>query len=228
MKIQMRTTPALGMFVVLVCLQTAAAGQEAVPSAFALPPWRIQVLAYGEDTGPTAAVYHRLGERWDLGLIVSADVSDRNAETDRYDIGEDDTERDETQSSFGLEPEIRRWTSRGSALATFIGARAGVRFGERTSEMTTFVEGGGWHATTNDSDWTEMRIGLSFGADVQLLQHLSVLFAVVPVNVTYRWEETRSSFEMSQQSPDPIETQKAERLTAGFHVVPGLYATVSF
>jgi hypothetical protein len=215
------------LFVLLLGnLQTASAGQDTVPSTFTLPVWRIQVEAYGEGPGSIASVYHRLGSRWDLGMIVSADLNGRDEDSNRD--ADDDSERIDNRSSFGLEPEFREWTSRGPSLSTFMGFRAGAAIGRRSFELTERGEDGSGHRNESDTDWTELRMGFSLGADVQVVRHLSVLFAIVPVDFTYRWETTKSTIQIFPNQPDPTDTLHSKRLDAGLHLVPGLYATVSF
>ena len=160
----------------------------------AAPVWRLQALVIPSGIrNPSLGLYHRLGSRWEIGSQLASRLSDDTEVLDLQRSQSDSlrlsrSRQSQRNNSVAATFELRHWGSIEPRVAWFIGCQvqgAYTNVRDKTREV-------GIH----DTDFTERiteRHGPSgalaavLGADFTLLDHLSVMFALRPIQYTHEW-----------------------------------------
>lgn len=210
----MRAIPAVSLFVLVLLLLT-----QAPSDAGELPAWRFQVRAYGPEQASLVALHHRVGSRSELGIQVTGRFSDMQS-----DEGRDYERREERfDRSYSFRPEYRRWTHRDDRLATFWGANLllGFSAGESYREASEYQS-----EYNEDRESTRLGVGASIGADLELLEHLSVSMIVAPISLTHEWADKKSIY--GPVDPEQETRFRKRDLILDLNLTPSLYACLRF
>lgn len=164
-----------------------------------VPKWRLSVVALAQNDSyrPMLGVYHRVGERYDLGLSIDSAVSFYDREPRSADYGNyADEAYDFTASS-----DLRRWNR--------INDRISWYWGGRMSGGYTYDESKSSNSSIRSKSTLHNRMaGMSFviGADLELLHHLSVSVSFVPIQCKYQWNK-RERLLVHEATEDTEETR---------------------
>lgn len=192
----------LGVILLAVAMMQHAALADTPdqPGSGKSPTWRLQGRPYGESS-VSLGVYHHLTGRWDCGSQISTSLSNEN----------DDDHRDQSAvehisfasrhshsryASVHVNVDMRHWWRIGQRVEWFVGPRIGVGYAYRHTDSFELRimddETSRLWSEGKDED-TSLGVGLILGADLELLDHLSVTFALNPLHYWYAWSDSHDT-----------------------------------
>jgi hypothetical protein len=216
-------------------------------SAFTLPRWRFMVAPMGYYDDPFASIARRVGRRVDLGLGVSGSVfgqhSDRESDSWSSNGDEDLFSLGDYGEGFSLllHAELRKWTPRTPALATFFGLRASAGYGwdegESSSETvrnTTAGRSDSWDEDTGSRESIRAGLGAVAGVDLQLLRHLSLNVTLAGLTAGVDWSRddndrrTRTDEDNVTRTRRDEDTYWTREVRLDLNLMPQHYLTLGF
>jgi hypothetical protein len=219
--------------------------------AFTLPRWRFMVAPISYSDDPFASIARRVGRRVDFGLGVSGTVVGQHSDgNDDYwrDIGGDDEtvslsdSRGDTETlSLLLHAELRKWTPRTPALATFCGLRASGGYSWREDDGSTDgvrTDNSGRRDERGEGGSQDRSISAGLGAvagvDLQLLKHLSLNVTLARASVGTTWRHTGQDSRDWSDEDNRVRAGREDRddwdrqVKFNFDLTPQLYLTLGF
>jgi hypothetical protein len=180
----------------MVLFVAAAAAESTETGPSIIPKWRLSVKAfpYSYSDDPVFGVHYRIDKRHDLGLEVEFGTSyDDGSDVSESTVGEgyyDEDDHEGESHEISVYTDLRRWSHTNDRVSWYAGARHGVGY--------SYTE-----AENSDSDSRHFRsyeytfVGMWFtvGADVRLLDHVSVSASLIPVGIKYAWSKNKSESE---------------------------------
>ena len=202
------------VLVAMVSFSSIAVAAETEPSI--IPKWRVAVkaLPYYYSSLPMLGVYYRVGNRYDFGVSVDggAEFSSSARSQERIDEGEYSMEGKNTDvESFDITvyTDLRRWSRVNDRASWYLGGRAGA--GYRFNEDEDL-----W---TDTDSWRKTRyrlLGLWFvaGADIRLLDHLTVSASFAPLGIKHTWNKYTSEYDRDETDEPEFRSRTVEERNA--------------
>ncbi len=233
-------TLSLALPLTLLVTTTFVSAPAGAQSSGRLPKWRLMAGVLTSDADPDVGIYRRIADRWDFGLQVGGSLSTYNRDDDAEAQQTQRTistvgERSASRVDISLHSELRRWSPRTAALATFYGFRFSVSYADGESEDDeTQTSHGGTVDLTNLEEFrrTSETVGTGFslllGADLTLIPHLSVTVLVTPLSAATLWSLDRQrTREDSYGDDERTSAEYSERsYDISFDLRPAVYLTL--
>jgi hypothetical protein len=212
--VRLQIFPSLLLTAIIFALTplSASAGDE-------LPRWRIQVRAYGPDQASFVSIHHRIAERSEIGLQMAGAITNSNSDVG----GTYEDSYDRSSFTVSLRPEYRRWFIRMDRLSTFWAGNILVGYHTSDSDQKHLDPASETHT---DVEGASLGAGLSFGVDLELLDHLSVTMVAAPVSLQNVWNNADDTH---RYLGDVHTTRRHDRdFAVDVNLTPALYACIRF
>lgn len=153
-----------------------------------IPKWRLSVRAFPHHYYDhlILGIYYRVGDRYDLGISVDGDIDlgirQRSSKSDDPDFHPSGYNYDEERYDIRLSADLRRWGRVSDRTSWYWGGRlsGGYTYNE---DVDAYTESSSSWASRNRT----IGVSIVMGADLQLIDHLSVSFGLAPLLASYNW-----------------------------------------